>query len=474
MPAEIESAVIPIKYALASDIASALNSLSGGGGGGSFGGRTSGAHGTMGVGRTTGPGGGYGGAGYGGAGQLGGASAQGNISPGGLGGVGGGGYAPGTTGGAASQSFTQRVQNLVRAASSEGGKGEFQILGQTKIIADERMNALLVFAAHDDMERIKGLVKQLDVVLPQVLIEAIIMEVTLDNSRTIGVSAAQNPQGDHNVFVGGFNNGQQFFPFGGSGGSNDFPGNFTSTLPGNQLSYWGNFGNNFQVAVQAAENDSRVHVLSEPRIQTSHGVEADLFVGETIPYVNSTTAGAYGGVGVYNSYEQQQVGVTLKVKPLINPDGLVVMDIYQEASEPGPSSTAVNINGTSVPTINQRQASATVAVKDRDTIILGGMISTTATKTKSGVPYVKDIPLLGNLFQSTANSTERVELIVLIRPTVLPTPEAAASVARAERKILPGVRRAEAEIRADEAERLRQANRELRDLDETNGVAPLE
>lgn len=465
IPENIESAVIPIKYALASDIAAALNSLSGGGGGGSFGGRSSGRSGTFGVGRTTGAG-----SGYGGATQLGGATAQGNISPGGLGGV-GGVNAPGSTGGSASQSFAQRVQNLVQQASSPGGKGEFQILGQTKIIADERMNALLVFAGHDDMERIKSLVKQLDVVLPQVLIEAIIMEVTLDNSRTIGVSAAQNPQGTQNVFVGGYNNGQQFFPFLGNGSSNSFPGNFTSTLPGNQLSYWGNFGNNFQVAVQAAENDSRVHVLSEPRIQTSHGVEADLFVGETIPYVNSTTAGAYGGVGVYNSYEQQQVGVTLKVKPLINPDGLVVMDIYQEASEPGPASTAVDINGTSVPTINQRQASATVAVKDRDTIILGGMISTTMTKTKSGVPYLKDIPLLGNLFQSTADSGERVELIVLIRPTVLPTPEAAASVARAEQKILPGVRRAEAEIRADEAQRLKQANRELKDL-ETNGIAP--
>lgn len=471
VPENIESAVIPIKYALAADIASALNSLSGSGGGGSFGGRGSGARGTMGVGRGAGQGSGFGNTG--GAGGTGGYGGQGTT--GALGGVGGGGLggnaAPGTTGGAASQSFTDRVRNLVQAASGgAGGKGEFQILGQTKIIADERMNALLVFAAHEDMERIKSLVKQLDVVLPQVLIEAIIMEVTLDNSRTLGVSAAQNPIGNHNVYVGGFNNGQQFFPFGGNGGSNSFPGNFTSTLPGNQLSYWGNFGNNFQVAVQAAESDSRVHVLSEPRIQTSHGVEADLFVGETIPYVNSTTAGAFGGTGVYNSYEQQQIGVTLKVKPLINPDGLVVMDIYQEASEPGPSSTAVDINGTSVPTINQRQASATVAVKDRDTIILGGMISTTQSKTKSGVPYLKDIPLLGNLFRSTADSGERVELIVLLRPTVLPTPEVAASVAKAEQRNLPGVRRAEAEIRAEEAVRLRQADEELDHLG-TNGIA---
>jgi general secretion pathway protein D len=141
------------------------------------------------------------------------------------------------------------------------------------------------------------------------------------------------------------------------------------------------------------------------------------------------------------------------------------MDIYQEASVEGPPGTAVSINGTSVPTINQRQASATVAVKDRDTIILGGMISTSQTRTKSGVPYLKDIPLLGNLFRSTANTGERVELIVLIRPTVLPTPEAAAAVATVERNSLPGVRRAEAEIHAEEAARLKQANEELKRLE---------
>jgi general secretion pathway protein D len=129
----------------------------------------------------------------------------------------------------------------------------------------------------------------------------------------------------------------------------------------------------------------------------------------------------------------------------------------------------VTINGTPVPIINQRQASATVAVKDRDTIILGGMISTSQTKTKSGVPYLKDIPLLGNFFRSNANTEERVELIVLLRPTVLPTPEAAAAVANVERMKLPGVRKAEMEIHAQEAARLRQAEQEL-GQSRTNGA----
>ncbi len=475
VPAQIESEVIPIKYALASDIANALNSLSGSGGGSTTFGGSGGAGrtGSLGTSRSVGQGnarggvGGLSGNGYGGAGGGGGFGQQGGI--GGVGGGSlGGGSGLGGGGGAAggSPSFADRVKSLIDRAGGAGGKGEFQILGQTKIIADERMNALLVFAGPEDMAMVKKVVKQLDVVLAQVLIEAIIMEVTLDNTKSIGVSVAQNPvQSGNKTLVGGFNNGQQFFPFlpGGSG-SNGYPGNFASGLPANMFSYWGKFGSAFEVAVQAAETDSRVNVLSRPRIQTSHGVEADLFVGSTIPYVDSTTAGAYGGTGVYNSYQQQQVGVTLKVKPLINPDGLVVMDIFQEASVQGPASTAVNINGTSVPTINQRQASATVAVKDRDTIILGGMISSTQTKTKSGVPYLKDIPLLGNFFRSSSNVGERVELIVLLRPTVLPTPEVAAAVANVERRNLPGVRRAEAEIHADEAARLKQADEELKGL----------
>jgi len=458
VPAEITSEVIPIKYALASDIATALNTLSGSGGGsGTFGGNSSsGRTGSLGTSRTTGQGNARGGitsATYNGAGGGGGLNQQGSL----------GQANQGNTSASANPSFTDRVRSLIDRAG--GGKGDFQILGQTKIIADERMNALLIFAAPADMAMIKKVVNQLDVVLAQVLIEAIIMEVTLDNTKSFGISVAQEPMGGRNASVGGYNNGQQFFSFlNGSSSSNSYPGNFSSSLPANMFSYWGKIGNSFDLAVQAAQNDSRVNVLSRPRIQTSHGVEADLFVGSTIPYVNSTTSGAYGGTGTYSSYDQQQVGVTLKVKPLINPDGLVVMDIYQEASVQGPASTAVTINGTSVPTINQRQASATVAVKDRDTIMLGGMISTSVTKTKSGVPYLKDIPLLGNLFRSSSSTGERVELIVLIRPTVLPTPETAAIMATVERKNLPGVRRAEAEIRADEVERMKQADEELKGL----------
>jgi general secretion pathway protein D len=122
----------------------------------------------------------------------------------------------------------------------------------------------------------------------------------------------------------------------------------------------------------------------------------------------------------------------------------------------GPSTI---IDGNPVPTTSKRTAQATVSVRDRDTIILGGMISTSKSTSRSGVPFLKDIPGLGYLFRSTVDSGKRVELIVLIRPTVLPTPEAAALVAAHRRDKMPGIKAAEREERLDANERLKQSDK---------------
>src|SRR5258708_27148736 len=127
------------------------------------------------------------------------------------------------------------------------------------------------------------------------------------------------------------------------------------------------------------------------------------------------------------------------------------MDITQDIQELG---TPTIIDGNAVPQTTERYAQATVAVKDRDTIILGGFISNNRSKTHSGVPFLKDIPGLGYLFRSSVDSTERVELIVLIRPTVLPTPEAAALAATHMQDRMPGVKAVQAEDQIDEHQHL--------------------
>ena len=119
----------------------------------------------------------------------------------------------------------------------------------------------------------------------------------------------------------------------------------------------------------------------------------------------------------------QKFGITLEVRPFINEEGLVVMDLVQQIQDIVGSQT---INGNSVPITTDRSANAKVAVRDGEMIVLGGFIKTKTTTYEDGVPVLRDVPLLGKLFESTRDVDERNELIVLMRPTVLKTPEAAA------------------------------------------------
>ncbi|MGH7953535.1 MAG: type II secretion system protein GspD, partial [Limisphaerales bacterium] len=271
----------------------------------------------------------------------------------------------------------------------------------------------------------------------------------------LGVSAAQNPKAfspTKNIVGGGgsvnstasspffdfLNNST--YQFGTNSGSI-----FGNVLPGG-LSYFGNIGPTWNVALQAAASDANVTVIQRPRIQTSQAKPASFFVGQTVPYVTSTS---YGGsiYGNQSSYSQLSVGVELDVTPFINPDGLVVMDINQEIDD---------LNGTThiegvgdIPNTTKRTLSSEIAVKDRDTIILGGFVRSDKSKSKSGVPLLEDIPILGTLFSQRSTTKDRDETLVLIRPTVLRTPDIAAAQTVKEEERLPGIAHAEADDAAD-------------------------
>ncbi len=454
IPSDFEQEVIPIKYAKSSDIASALNSLSAGGGGGTSissgssgsSSRSTGSRSSSGS-RTGTSGGGFG-TGAGGYGSNPGGSPFGN--PGGVGAQ--GAVTPGAQGGS---SFTQRLQNIINRAST-GGTGDIQVLGQTKIISDERTNSLLIFATKEDMKKIKEIISKLDVVLAQVLIETVIIEVTLTDSHDLGFSYLQHPQSIGKwTGVGAINN-------------NTFqqPGNYilnqngvtnsSGLIPGG-FSYLMSFGDDLDVAVAAVQANSRARILQRPRIQTSHNEPASIFVGESRPYPTSSYygGGAYGG---YSSIQQLEIGVSLDVTPLINPDGLVVMDIHQKIDSFEGNVEIDNVG--EVPITSEKEAQAKVSVRDHDTIILGGLIETDKNASKSGVPFLMDLPIFGTLFRSNHKDETRQELIVLIRPTVLPTPEIAALTATAEKNKMPGVRATEKDLRAEEAERLKKVNEE--------------
>jgi type II secretory pathway component GspD/PulD (secretin) len=458
---EFESVVIPIKYALAGDIAQVLDGLTAGGGGSTTVGRQQTRSGLSGA------AGGFGGAGgVGGIGGMGGTTGFGQpgYNPnqaGGLQGAGGAGGAAGRS------SFQNRLQQIVNRAGQAGGggggsSGGIFVLGQTKIIADERINALLVFASKSDLTTISNIINQLDIVLAQVLIEAIIMEVNLGNSLDYGFSYVQTKAltgkgiGKSAGAIANvpFLSPETFLNVGGSSTNGSIPGGF---------SYAASFAN-FDATAKAFAGDSRVKILQRPRIQTSHAEEANLFVGQTRPYPTGTS---YGGIGgSYSSIQQLQIGVTLSVRPLINAEGLVVMDIRSKIQDVGEEVAIANVGN--VPSTIDREANAKVSVRDGETIMLGGMIAANKNTTRSGVPILKDIPILGALFRTSTANDGRRELIVLIRPTVLPTPESAATYAKEQRTKMPATSAAsdefdesEEKMAAEERKRVEKKNQKL-------------
>lgn len=457
IPSEFVSEVIPIKYALAADIQSALSSISGGGSGTSVGatrntGATAGASRLAGAGTTAYPGNTSGGLNR----MPGSAGTPGSPVSSGLGGGGAAG---------ASASFSDRLRNIIQKASASG---DIQLIGPNKIIADERTNSLLVFATREDMNTIKDIIGKLDVVLAQVLIEAVIMDVTLGNDFNFGISAGQRPRsigGTNGSAIGGNIGGQLQ-------GALSFLNNLVQDTNGNfnaativpygsdsGLSYFGRLNQSWDFAIKAIAGDNNIKVLARPRIQTSHAVPASIFVGETRPYITGTYYDGYSGGNSRSQYSQTQIGISLNVLPLINPEGLVVMDIQQQVQQVGGS---VKIDNNDVPITQDQNSQTKVAVYDGQTVVLGGFIRDQKSETKSGVPYLKDIPLLGGLFRSTSTTGGRRELLVLIRPTVLPTPQIAAMQSEVERNRLTAVREAEAEFTKEQLLRMKKASKKTK------------
>jgi general secretion pathway protein D len=441
--------VIPVKYALAGDIASVLGQLAGSGAvGQSASTRPQGIAGTPSAFSVNRAGGNA-------SGSLSGLGQQGGIGTG-LGGVGGGGVGgigQQQTGlGGTRTDFQNRLNSLVRRATDGG---DFQLLGEVKIIPDERTNSLLVFATKGDLDKIKSIIAKLDVVLAQVLIEAIIMDVNLGDGFNLAFSYGQRPQQLNNGQIGGtINNSGQLNS--GAAFLNQVLTNGASYLnSGDGLAYFGSIGDQWDVAVSAAANDSNFKVLARPRVQTSHAEPARIFVGETRPYVSGTFFnGGLGGQGSSSQYQQTQIGLTLEVLPLVNQEGLVVMDIQQQVQQ---VADFVVIDGNEVPVTQDESSIAKVSVKDRETIVLGGFIRDAKRESNAGVPLLKDIPGIGYLFRSTSSSNERRELLVLIRPTVLPTPEAASLKAQEIRTEMPSVNAVEQEITEREQRMLKKS-----------------
>ena len=483
--------VIPIKYGKVDEIYATLTSVIGGGGvsgtpgggvggaggvggmGGGMGGRRGGMGGVGGMGSGMNQ---FGGGGqFGGMNQLGGAGRLGNSGR--LGGqqLGGGINQPGSA--VNTGSFQNRFNAMGRggAGAGAGYGGLSELLQTVSITADQRSNSLIVYGNKKDIAKLREVLVKVDTLLPQVLVEAIIMEVNLSAGWNYGLSAAQRPAqfGDNSNNRGGgvVNNpsgaplgtGSEFLKQLGRSTGSGVGTNVVNGIPatsGSGLSYFAQIGQNWDIAINAIAADSRVNVIQRPRVITSHATPGSFFVGSEVPFVSGSFFGG-GNFGNSQSITRQQVGVGLNVTPFITPDNLVVMQIDQTVDNLG--SNLDLGNGLSAPTTQTRSASSFVTVRDKDAVLLGGYITTSTDKQKSGVPLLKDIPYLGAAFSKRSQNSSRTELMILIRPSILATPTYAGEVADQERQRLPGVRVAEKEFENNEKAEARKAKRQLKE-----------
>ncbi len=327
----------------------------------------------------------------------------------------------------------QRAQARAAAVSAEEKAKIGQLSPDTKILADKRTNSLLLMGRRADIAALEDIISELDVMLAQVIIETVILEVSLSENLTYGVDWLQksmtvvneNRQGPR----GGIRVTEPVMSFGGGWATTDREVNSfkdgsriqrdSVALTGGSLSYYLTlFDLNVDAIIRMAAGSSDARVLSTPVILTTDNTEAKIIAGEERPIVTATTTSTEGAQT--SQYEYKNIGLELTVTPHINPKGFVVMEITQTADN---LLDPVQIDGNEVPVISKRELTAEIAVNDRSTIILGGLVNTRKSKGRSKVPVLGDIPLLGTFFRADSRSDTRSELIVLITPYVLLTPE---------------------------------------------------
>jgi len=321
--------------------------------------------------------------------------------------------------------------SAARNSSESGGESEGGGLGSisenTKIIADERTNAILITGKLEDIEVLEGFIRELDIELEQVLIEVAILEVNLVDSIEYGLQWLQRSFTAYNQetrgAAGGLNVAQPVLGFGGTRGSGPFTDgglvDRTTGLGGDGLNYALTFYDlNLDVLADLAASSSDARLLSIPQIIVRDNSEAKVLIGQQrpVPEASSTTI---GGV-VRSQYTYRDIGISLDAKVRINPYGMVELEL--NTSVDGVAGE-VNISGDQVPIISRKEFSAEVSVLDRSTVVLGGLVSEDQSDSEAKVPFLGDIPGIGYLFKTTSKSKDRSELLLLVTPTVLKGPK---------------------------------------------------
>ena len=287
---------------------------------------------------------------------------------------------------------------------------------EVDIQADETNNALIITAPPAKFESIRRVISQLDIRRAQVLVEAVIAEVSTDLMKELGAEAFLVPTGadPDGPAISSINTGnilnvlQDPFSIGAglSLGAADLTGD----------TQWG-------FLLRALEGDASTNILSTPTLVTLDNEEAEIVVAQNVPFITgqftNTGSGTDSAVNPFQTIERQDVGITLRITPQINEGDSVKLDIEQESSSISSSSVASDL------ITNERRISTSVLVDDRDILVLGGLTQDDYRDTVTKTPLLGDIPLVGNLFRSTQTTKTKQNLMVFIHPVILRDSESA-------------------------------------------------
>jgi len=348
----------------------------------------------------------------------------------------------------------ERLQRTLYAADVERA---IQQLGWRAVVTDERSNSLLVFASPPDLARIKAIIAKLDVALAQILVEAVILEFPLKRAAGFRLEQTQpggvaSPSPVFTALTGlsmlstnRFASGEAPYSQGG---------------PRDEFSDVATFSGDLEAAISALTNYTGVRILARPRIQTSEGEPASMFVDETWP-PRSPYGGAVYGCGCPSSIQLLQTGVSLDVTCMLTTEGLVLTEIKQVIDSFVGNVIIENVG--EVPVTTNRSSQTLVAIRDREIILLGGLIRTVERSVFPEISHLDKAPRVRDFLNNLITSPKRrtyYQLMVLIRPTVLPAPETLVWLPKVEKSRYPGSSQMERQFQPEGLNRLQVVERD--------------
>ena len=301
---------------------------------------------------------------------------------------------------------------------------------KVNIQADETSNSLIITAPAAIQENLEKVIRKLDVRRAQVLVEAIIAEISTDTAQKLGVQwALYGVDGTTPFGLSNFDNaGTTAVELGTAAASG---GTSLPSVGAGAFFGLGRFNSNilnFGVLIQALASDTNSNVLSTPSLLTLDNHEAEIVVGQNVPFVTgqySSTGGTSNVANPFQTIQREDIGIKLKVKPQINDGNAVLLEIEQEVSSISRSSQTASDLVT-----NKRSIKTTVIVEDGSMVVLGGLIDEDLQQTKQKVPLLGDLPIVGGLFRSQSTQKVKRNLMIFLHPIIIRTSATQKSISR--------------------------------------------